>query len=53
MTYIEFINKIDEFMAHVVEFTFITKWNGSIRKTQRYVWDIKEFGGFQKTLRLK
>lgn len=44
MTYIEFLNRIDEFLAHVVEFTFITKWDGSSRKTQRYIWDIKEFG---------
>lgn len=44
MTYIEFLNRIDEFAAHVVEFTFITKWDNSSKKTQRYVWDIKEFG---------
>ena len=44
MTYAEFLNRIDEFVEHVVEFTFKAKWNGKIMKSQRYVWDNKEFG---------
>lgn len=44
MSYNEFLGKIDKFVGHVVEFTFQCKYDGKTRKSQRYVWDNKEFG---------
>lgn len=43
MSYEEFLNRIDEFVGHVVEFTAKFKSDGKTFKTQRYVWDSKEF----------
>lgn len=43
MSYKEFLERIDEFVEHVVEFTFVMVATGKIYKTQRFVWDNKEF----------
>lgn len=43
MSYEEFLSRIDEFIGCVVEFTSRFKSDGKIFKTQRYVWDRKEF----------
>lgn len=43
MTYDYFLEHIDEYVGHVVEFTARFKATGEMFKTQRYVWDNKEF----------
>ena len=44
MTYNEFLNDIDNYVGKVVEFTARFKVDGKIFKSERYVWDRKEFG---------
>lgn len=44
MTYIEFLERIDTYVGHVVEFTARFKSDGKTFRTQRYVWDRNEFG---------
>lgn len=44
MTYDDFLNNIEDYVGKVVEFTTRRKQDGYISKTQRYVWDSKEFG---------
>lgn len=48
MSYSEFLNRINDFVGHVVEFTSRFKENGKTFKTQRFVWDSKEFGEFKE-----
>ena len=44
MSYREFLDNIDNYVGKVVEFTSRFKANGKIFKSERYVWDSKEFG---------
>ena len=44
MSYKEFLNNIDKYIGKVVEFTTRFKADGKTFKTERYVWDKKEFG---------
>ena len=44
MSYKEFLANIDKYVGKVVEFTTRMKATGEVRKSQRYVWDNKEFG---------
>lgn len=44
MTYNYFLEHIDEYVGHVVEFTARFKANEKTFRTQRYVWNNKEFG---------
>ncbi len=44
MSYKEFLANIDKYVGKVVEFTTRMKQTGYTGKTQRYVWDNKEFG---------
>lgn len=44
MSYREFLNNIDKYVGKVVEFTSRFKADGKTFKTERYVWDAKEFG---------
>jgi len=44
MSYREFLDNIDKYVGKVVEFTSRFKANGKTFKSERYVWDIKEFG---------
>lgn len=44
MTYSEFLENIDSFVGKVVEFNSRLKASGKVFRTQRYVWDSKEFG---------
>lgn len=44
MSYREFLNNIDSYVGKVIEFTSRIKANGKIFKSERYVWDNKEFG---------
>ena len=44
MSYDEFLNNIDEYVGKVVQFVSRFKSDGRIFKTERYVWDNKEFG---------
>ena len=44
MSYREFLDNIDKYVGKVVEFTSRFKANGKIFKSERYVWDSKEFG---------
>lgn len=44
MSYREFLDNIDKYVGKVVEFTSRLKESGQIFKTERYVWDCKEFG---------
>lgn len=44
MSYDEFLNDIDEYVGKVVQFVSRFKSDGRIFKTERYVWDNKEFG---------
>lgn len=44
MSYKEFLNNINDYVGKVVEFTSKFKADGKIFKTERYVWDSKEFG---------
>lgn len=44
MSYIEFLANIDKYVGKIVEFTSRFKADGRTFKTERYVWDAKEFG---------
>ena len=44
MNYKEFLKNIDKYVGKVVEFTSRFKEDGKTFKTERYVWDSKEFG---------
>ena len=44
MSYREFLDNIDEYVGKIVEFTSRFKADGKTFKTERYVWDSKEFG---------
>ena len=44
MSYREFLDNIDKYVGKVVEFTSRFKADGKIFKSERYVWDSKEFG---------
>ena len=44
MSYREFLDNIDSYVGKVVEFTSRFKADGKTFKTERYVWDNKEFG---------
>ena len=44
MSYREFLDNIDNYVGKVVEFTSRSKADGKIFKSERYVWDSKEFG---------
>lgn len=44
MSYQEFLKNIDKFVGKTIEFTFRFKDIGKVYKTQRYVWNSKEFG---------
>lgn len=44
MSYVEFIKNINQYVGRVVEFTIKMKAIGKTTKTQRFVWDNKEFG---------
>ena len=44
MSYKEFLSNIDKYVGKVVEFTSRFKADGRTFKTERYVWDKKEFG---------
>ena len=44
MSYREFLDNIDAYVGKVVEFTSRFKANGKTFKTERYVWDNKDFG---------
>lgn len=44
MSYREFLDNIDKYVGKVVEFTSRFKANGKTFKSERYVWDSKEFG---------
>ena len=44
MSYKEFLQNIDKYVGKVVEFTSRFKADGKTFKTERYVWDSKEFG---------
>ena len=44
MSYKEFLDNIDNYVGKVVEFTSRFTANGKIFKSERYVWDSKEFG---------
>ena len=44
MSYKEFLDNIDNYVGKVVEFTSRFKADGKIFKSERYVWDSKEFG---------
>lgn len=44
MSYKEFLDNIDKYVGKVVEFTSRFKADGKTFKTERYVWDSKEFG---------
>ena len=44
MSYREFLDNIDNYVGKVVEFTSRFKADGKIFKSERYVWDTKEFG---------
>lgn len=43
-SYREFLDNIDKYVGKVVEFTSRFKADGKTFKTERYVWDSKEFG---------
>ena len=43
MSYKEFLDNIDNYVGKVVEFTSRFKADGKIFKSERYVWDSKEF----------
>lgn len=45
MTYNEFLEKIDDYVNCVVEFTAVIKATGKTHKCQRVVWDNKTFSG--------
>ena len=44
MSYREFLDNIDKYVGKVVEFTSRFKADGKTFKSERYVWDSKEFG---------
>ena len=44
MTYREFLDDIDKYIGKIVEFTTKIKADGKTFKSERYVWDKKEFG---------
>ena len=44
MSYREFLDNIDNYVGKVVEFTSRFKADGKTFKTERYVWDNKDFG---------
>lgn len=44
MSYREFLDNIDKYVGKVVEFTSRFKAGGKTFKSERYVWDSKEFG---------
>ena len=44
MSYKEFLQNIDKYVGKVVEFTSRFKADGKTFKTEKYVWDSKEFG---------
>lgn len=44
MSYQDFLNNIDKYVGKIVEFTSRFKADGKTFKTERYVWDSKEFG---------
>lgn len=44
MGYREFLDNIDRYIGKVVEFTSRFKADGKIFKSERYIWDSKEFG---------
>lgn len=44
MSYREFLDNIDKYVGKVVEFTSRFKVDGKTFKSERYVWDSKEFG---------
>ena len=44
MSYIEFLDNIDKYVGKVVEFTSRFKTDGKTFKSERCVWDSKEFG---------
>ena len=44
MSYREFLDNIDAYVGKVVEFTLRFKADGKTFKTERYVWDNKDFG---------
>lgn len=44
MSYREFLDNIDKYVGKVVGFTSRFKADGKTFKTERYVWDSKEFG---------
>lgn len=44
MSYREFLENIEKYVGKVVEFTSRFKADGRTFKTERYVWDKKEFG---------
>lgn len=44
MSYKEFLENIEKYVGKVVEFTSRFNADGRIFKTERYVWDKKEFG---------
>lgn len=44
MSYREFLNNINNYIGRTVEFTSRFKADGKIFKSERYVWDSKEFG---------
>lgn len=47
VTYDEFLNDIGSYVGHVVEFLVKRKQDGYVCRTQRFVWDDKEFGPLQ------
>ena len=44
MSYREFLENIDKYVGKVVKFTSRFKADGKTFKSERYVWDRKEFG---------
>ena len=44
MSYREFLDNVDKYVGKIVEFTSRFKTDGKTFKSQRYVWDSKEFG---------
>ena len=47
VTYDEFLKDIGSYVGHVVEFLVKRKQDGYVCRTQRFVWDDKEFGPLQ------
>ncbi len=44
MSYKDFLDNIDKYVGKIVEFTIKPKANNQVFKSQRVVWDNKEFG---------